>query len=259
MADLRETFAKRVIDNYETATFGVIKASAAPPAMRSGHPAFDDLEVGARRVTSIATVFLDLSDFTGRSYWDDPNDVATLADSILSGFTEVVTRLDGHVLGLRGDGLFAGFGPGISEESVALAGLAAAAALDATDRYLNPRLKQLGIHPVSARAGLDFGEVTFIRTGNRTTSEVNVVGFAANIAAKSEKVANAWEVVVGEKYAEHINNKELIKLREVKTFTRAHVTHRYSLYDLRWKQLLPELDGVASDLQRLRTPIGATR
>ena len=247
---LRTDFTSRVLGQYSERSAGVIAASAGGLAKQSGHPAFDGLRLGERHTASVAALFLDLSNFTGRSFWDDADDVATLADAILGGFTEVVTRLNDHVLGLRGDGLFAGFGPGINNESVALAGLAAAAALDATENYLNPSLQQMGIHPVSARAGIDFGQLTFVRTGNEQTSEINVVGFAANLAAKAEKIANAWEVVVGQGFADHVANPDLIPRRDVKVFERNGERRRYPIYDLRWRRLLPELDGVVSDLSR---------
>tara|TARA_B100000686_G_scaffold81080_1_gene87549 strand:- start:133 stop:489 length:357 start_codon:yes stop_codon:yes gene_type:complete len=108
----------------------------------------------------------------------------------------------------------------------------------------------MGIHPVSARAGIDFGQLTFVRTGNEQTSEINVVGFAANLAAKAEKIANAWEVVVGQGFADHVANPDLIPRRDVKVFERNGERRRYPIYDLRWRRLLPELDGVVSDLSR---------
>ncbi len=250
MSDLREGFVERVLGAYGRSQ--VIKASAAPIEVRSGHPRFDELELGERAEAPVVAVFLDLSDFTGRSFWDPPAEVAMLADAVLAGFTGVVTELGGHVLGLRGDGLFAGFGPGRPVEDVALAGLAAAASLDATRNRLNPRLEQMGIHPVSARAGIDYGSLTFVRTGNERSSEVNVVGFAANLAAKAEKVANAWEVVVGEGYADCVANSDLLKFRAYKSFERNGDRKLYRLSELRWKQLLPELDGAVKDLARVQ-------
>src|SRR4051794_36212738 len=81
-----------------------MQASAIPvPVLESkalGHPDFEDLPIGDRRTVPITAVFLDLSDFTGRSFWDDIGDVANLAHAVLSGFVETVLRFGGFPLGL---------------------------------------------------------------------------------------------------------------------------------------------------------------
>jgi adenylate cyclase len=91
---------------------------------------------------------------------------------------------------------------------------ACAFALDAVEREVNPRLETRGIAPVQARAGLDYGRITFVRSGCREHSEINPLGFAANFAAKCEKTANLWEIVVGEGLAEVLpDNPEEIPAR----------------------------------------------
>src|SRR3712207_9107847 len=102
-----------------------------------GHPDFEDLAVGQRRTAEMVAVFLDLTDFTGRSFWDDEEEVADLAHAVLSGFIQVVARLGGHPLGLRGDGLFAGFSPGNPQATAALALSACAFALDGVEKEVN--------------------------------------------------------------------------------------------------------------------------
>lgn len=76
-------------------------------------------------------------------------------------------------------GCFAGFGPTNDPAvSVAVAALACATALDAVKNDLNPRLQAAGMAPVQARAGADFGNTFFVRSGVTAASEVNVIGFA---------------------------------------------------------------------------------
>lgn len=136
--------------------------------------------------------FLDLTNFTRRTFWDDQDDVVDLAHAVLSGFIEVVDRHGGFPLGLRGDGLFIGFG-GPPPLASAMALAACAFALDAVQTEVNPWLAERGLEHIQARAGLDAGLITFIRTGSPSHSEVNPLGFAANFAAKCEKTANSWE------------------------------------------------------------------
>ena len=148
-----------------------------------GYPASLDLPVGGRHTEHMTVAFLDLTDFTGRTFWDDQDDVVDLAHAVLSGFIEVVDSHGGHPLGLRGDGLFAGFGGDAGFASM-MALAACALALDAVQTEVNPWLESRGLERIQARAGLDAGPITFIRTGNDTHSEINPLGFAANFAAK---------------------------------------------------------------------------
>lgn len=181
-----------------------IRASGALETRALGHPAFADITIGAKHTASLVAVFLDLTDFTGRTFWDDESEVVDLAHAVLTGFIETVTVFGGFPLGLRGDGLFAGFGPGDPKVDTVMALSACAFALDAVEREVNPRLEQAGIARVRARAGLDYGRITFVRSGSDDHSEVNPIGFAANFAAKCEKKAKSWEILIGQGLADEL-------------------------------------------------------
>ena len=211
-----------------------------------GHPMFDSLDVGQRRTAQLATVFLDLTNFTGRTFWDEPDEVTDLAHAILTGFVEVVSVFGGYPLGLRGDGLFAGFGPGLAATDCSLALGACAFALNAVDTEVNPRLKNKNIEPVQARAGVDYGHATFVRTGSADRNEVNVIGFASNFAAKCEKTALSWEVVVGEGAAASLGSTPLLieHSESPKRYQRDYRSQSYKFYDYRWRRILPHLPGV---------------
>ena len=93
------TFENTVVGDFDRRRrFSVMEhkdsltASAYLPQTRAlGHPMFEPLRVGEKAFAPIATVFLDLSNFTGRTFWDDPDQVADLAHAILTGFIEVVS------------------------------------------------------------------------------------------------------------------------------------------------------------------------
>jgi adenylate cyclase len=244
---LRDYASRRTV--FETA----MKASAGSPVLetrRMGHPDFDDLEVGERRSADIACVFLDLTDFTGRSFWDDPGEVTDLAHAVITGFVEVIGNFGGYPLGLRGDGVFAGFGPANAALSASFALAACAFALDAVDREVNPRLTDRGIAQVKARAGLDYGEITFVRSGTSDHSEVNPLGFAANFAAKCEKYANSWEIVVGEGLTQHLGDTSKFHphSQSPKTYQRNYQSRRYAFYDWQWRTTVPHLATAAAEL-----------
>ena len=220
-----------------------------------GHPAFDDLAIGERRATEMVAVFLDLTNFTGRTFWDDDDEVVDLAHAVLSGFVDVVTRFGGHPLGLRGDGLFAGFTPGDAVATGAMALGACAFALDAVQKEINPWLKDQAIAPIQARAGLDFGRVTFVRSGTPGHSEINVLGFAANFAAKCEKVANSWEIVAGETLVSLFAQQDGFTQHKYspKEYDRDYERKYYRFYDYRWRDILPVLPTAAE--QANGTPV----
>ena len=230
-----------------------IRASGVLESKALGHPLFEDLEVGARRTAPMVAVFLDLTDFTSRTFWDDAGETVDLAHAVLSGFIQTVSRFGGYPLGLRGDGLFAGFSPGDEQVTAALSLAACAFALDAVENEVNPWLRARGREPVQARAGLDYGPITFVRTGNSQSSEINPSGFAANFAAKCEKKAKSWEIVTGEKLRELVPENYHFHEHEhsPKTYQRDYRRRAYHFYDYRWRKLVPDLPELAASLKGL--------
>lgn len=245
-------FRSTVTEDFERRRAGLdvrlSKSLAESKAL--GHPRFETLQVGQKASAPIAAVFLDLTQFTRRTFWDDPAEVADLAHAIMTGFIEAVSAFGGFPLGLRGDGLFAGFGPGASEVDVAYALAACAFCLNGVASEINPWLTARSIHPVQARAGIDHGDLTFVRSGSRENSEVNVIGFAANFAAKCEKTANSWEVVAGQGAVSAIGGNSLCVPHEdsPKVYSRGADRRRYHFYDYRWRQLLPVLPSALREL-----------
>lgn len=243
-------YARRTESRLAHESTGSVIASAGVETRALGHPLFEPLHVGQRSATDLVAVFLDLSDFTSRSFWDDSLQVADLAHSILTGFVEVVSQFGGHPLGLRGDGLFAGFGPGTPAVDCSMALGACAFALNAVEAEVNPRLELRGIEPVKARAGLDFGRITFVRTGSEERNEVNPIGFAANFAAKCEKIAGPWEIVAGQGVADNLQSTSVLRPhpKSPKSYTRGYKTEYYKYFDYSWRTALPHLAGAAHQL-----------
>lgn len=208
-----------------------------------GHPAFADLKLGQTATCPVAVAFLDLRAFTARSFWQPLEEIARLSIAVLGQVADVGQESGGHVLGLRGDGVMAGWGSPDSDGDVdtALCMATCAFSLDAVEGALNKLLAMDGIQPVQLRAGADHGEVCFARTGTSGASEVNIVGFAANFAAKCEKYAHSWEVVVGEGAAEAINSSLLSRHPESpKSYEQGDQRRYYNFYTFAWRQILAE-------------------
>lgn len=218
-----------------------------------GHPDFADLALGESAHCNAVAMFLDLRDFTGRTFWEGPEVTVNLSRAVLTQVVEVVADFGGHALGLRGDGVFVCFGGRRTQDDPfqALLALSAGAfALDATQNALNGLLVMQGLEPVQLRAGADFGRLDFVRTGTADGSEVNVIGFAANFAAKCEKYAKSWELVVGQELAALLPDSGIFTPHErsPKRYQRDLETRTYPFYQVAWRGLIPDLAGVREAL-----------
>ncbi len=253
-----DQFANQVLGTYRSRSGAGVFAkraseSVAGAGLPFGHPLFETLGVGDQRRLSLVSVHLDLAGFTPRTFWEDLGDVTDLALAVLTQLALTVQSFGGHVLGLRGDGLFAGWGgigsDGEVDTSLALAGCAFA--LDATRGALNGLLETSGIDPVRMKAGVDHGEVTFVRVGGHSQSEVNVVGFSANFASKCEKAANAWETVVGEGASRWVSSEYLTRHPDSpKRYSRGLERRSYGFSTFHWdrQDLLSAIAGIPDEL-----------
>ena len=222
---------------------------SAPPV---GHPAFASLRVGETATCDLAIAFLDMRNMTARSFWEPLGTVTRLSLAVLGQVAEVVEESGGHVLGMRGDGLMAGWGSATSDPDtdVYLSMAACAFSLDAVQGAVNEVLQLSRIAPVQLCAGADWGEVCFARTGTPEASEVNVVGHPANFAAKCEKAALSWEVVVGEGAASRIGNASLLAPHDRSPKTYEHLGRRrsYSFFQFAWPRITGEAASAISQV-----------
>lgn len=214
---------------------------------------FSDLPLGASGSTDAVAVFLDLRQFTARSFWDPPEQIIKVNVAVISELAAAVAQHGGYVLGFRGDGVFACFDGAdhFPPNGVAAVAVGAAAwALDAVQNALNGLLGLSGIEPMQVRAGLDYGRLDFVRIGSPGGSEVNVLGFAANFASKCEKSALAWEIVIGESMAALLPDDDLAHHKNSPTYyTHGGQTRAYRFYDVGTGKYLRLIQGVADELR----------
>lgn len=244
--DVRRRFADGVLDRYQKFTApGTVRVAAGTDSsmMPVGHPDFHHLALGDSSTCELTIAFIDMSRFTARSFWEPPRQVTHLAHAVLTQVALVVEVSGGYVLGLRGDGVMAGWGSATSsaQVDVGLGVAACAVALDACRGALNEMLAASGIEPVQLRAGVDHGRVDLVRIGTPQQSEVNIVGHAANFAAKCEKYANSWEIVVGEGSSQYLSDGLLSQHSESpKRYQYRGQNRTYRFYDLAWSSIVRE-------------------
>lgn len=223
-------------------------AAEAPPL---GHPDFVNLPLGGSGSTNAVALFLDLRRFTARSFWDPPEEILLVNVAVIGELATAVQQHGGHVLGFRGDGVFACFDAGQQDPKIAaaLAVGTAAWALDAVKNAVNQLLDMSNIEPVQVRAGLDYGRLDFVRIGSQAGSEVNVLGFAANFAAKCEKAASSWEIVVGGDLAELLPEDDVSRHpHQPVTYTRHGQTETRYFFAVAPDRYLPHMTHVSEQL-----------
>ena len=166
------------------ANLGAAEAPAKPPIPP---PTASSRDVAERR--PITVMFCDLVGSTSLAARLDPEDWRNLVGSYLDEASAAVTGLGGHVLKKLGDGLMALFGYPHALENDAERAVRAALAIQRALVEINARNASKGAPELSARIGLDSGQVVVDATGE-------VFGDAPNIAARVQGAAEPGSILI---------------------------------------------------------------
>ena len=166
------------------AALGTGETAAKPP---SPAPASSPASVAERR--PITVMFCDLVGSTSMAAKLDAEDWRTLVNTYLDEASAAVTGLGGHVLKKLGDGLMALFGYPHAQENDAERAVRAALAIQRALVEINARNARKGAPELSARIGLDSGQVVVDVTGE-------VFGDAPNIAARVQSAAGPGSILI---------------------------------------------------------------
>ena len=134
-------------------------------------------------------MFCDLVGSTSMAAKLDAEDWRTLVNTYLDEASAAVTGLGGHVLKKLGDGLMALFGYPHAQENDAERAVRAALAIQRALVEINARNASKGAPELSARIGLDSGQVVVDATGE-------VFGEAPNIAARVQSAAEPGSILI---------------------------------------------------------------
>ena len=137
----------------------------------------------------ITVMFCDLVGSTSLAAKLDAEDWRTLVNTYLDEASAAVTALGGHVLKKLGDGLMALFGYPHAQENDAERAVRAALAIQRALVEINARNATRGAPELSARIGLDSGQVVIDATGE-------VFGDAPNMAARVQSAAEPGSVLI---------------------------------------------------------------
>jgi class 3 adenylate cyclase/predicted ATPase len=161
----------------------------AESATKPSSPAPVSSSMGAAERRPIAVMFCDLVGSTGLAARLDAEDWRDLVGAYLDEASLAVTALGGHVLKKLGDGLMALFGYPHAQENDAERAVRAALAIQRALAELNARNASKGVPELSARVGLDSGQMVVDAMGE-------VFGDAPNIAARVQSAAEPGSILV---------------------------------------------------------------
>jgi class 3 adenylate cyclase len=153
---------------------------------------------GERRIVSV--LFADMVGSTAVAERMDPEDWAEVAQFALEAMARSVEQLGGTVARMMGDGILALFGAPHAQEDDAER--AVRAGLDVVDAagIARRRARELGAtvdgDQLRVRVGVATGPVVAGIVGGGTMSEYTVLGDAANLAARLEKLARPGTVLI---------------------------------------------------------------
>jgi class 3 adenylate cyclase len=163
-------------------------------------PRFSVLGNGFGAKTWAVVLFVDLRNSSRRADLHGARATYLTMHAYLPAMALLVEKMQGHLVGYRGDGLFAAFGldengrnpPGMNHgEEVRQAVRCAKGMLEAVDDAVTPALAEYRV-PGDLRigVGIDAGEIVVTRIGLARAYEVTAYGTAVNKAAHGSNIGN---------------------------------------------------------------------
>jgi len=150
---------------------------------------------GERRIVTM--LFSDVKGSTPMAERLDPEDVLEIMDGAFDVLIEPITRYEGALARLMGDGILAFFGAPIAHEDDAeRACRAALEILEGARGYAARLEKERGIYGFNVRVGIHTGLVVVGEVGSDLRVEYTAMGDAVNTASRIEEAAQPGTVLI---------------------------------------------------------------
>ena len=162
----------------------------------SAQPAASAHQVAGSERRHITVLFADIAGSTSLAERMDPEDWTAIVSQAFVRMNATVTRYDGTIARLMGDGVLAFFGAPVAHEDDPLravrCGLDMARAVDELSAELNAK------EPIDlkVRVGINTGPVVVGVVGTQSASEYTAMGDAVNVAARMQALARPGTVLV---------------------------------------------------------------
>ena len=152
--------------------------------------------VGTSERRPLTVLFADIAGSTAIAERMDPEDWTAIVSQAFARMNATVTRYDGTIARLMGDGVLAFFGAPVAHEDDPIravrCGLDMARAVDELSAELNAK------EPIDlkVRVGINTGPVVVGIVGTESASEYTAMGDAVNVAARMQALARPGTVLV---------------------------------------------------------------
>jgi class 3 adenylate cyclase len=170
--------------------------SDVTPPQGEASPALPPPPDAERR--QLTVLFCDLVESTKLASQLDPEDLRTIIRAYQKVCAEVITRLDGHIAQLLGDGLLIYFGYPHAHEDDAQRAVRAGLGMLAAMGDLNKALQQTKGIQLGVHIGIHTGLVVVGDMGDHGRQEQLALGETPNIAARIEGLAQPNTIVASE-------------------------------------------------------------
>src|SRR5215471_8893765 len=167
-----------------------------PTALGALRPAERSTSDAERR--QITVMFCDLVDSTALSGQLDPEDLREVVRAYQHVCSEIITRFDGHIAQLLGDGLLVYFGYPHAHEDDAQRAVQSGLVMLAALGDLNQELQQAKGIQLAIRIGVHTGLVVVGEMGGAGRQEQLALGEVPNIASRIEGLAQSNTLVISE-------------------------------------------------------------
>lgn len=211
--------AESVLKSYESSSeraYQQFAKSYADVVMKhGGHPDYDYLaeldRVGDTEEGTIATIFLDLRNFSKYCCFLSPGDVYKAKSATIEAVISVCRLYGGHLHEIPGDGVLFFFG-GKYADDIEAATLAVQAACDAMwflENEIIPEYNDSERYPdIYPKMGLDYGEALWGAYGADGFYEVKATSFYVDIASKMMGQCTARQTAIGDRVKEFLEVDE---------------------------------------------------
>jgi class 3 adenylate cyclase len=159
-------------------------------------PGVTQLEIGYGMKAWAAVLSVDMVESSNRAVRIGARNTYITMHTYMPVMAEIAS-VNGYVVGLRGDGLFAAYGltklvgtgnevtPVVASNAVRNAARTGKAMMEAVQEIINPILESIGIEgDIQVRVGIDIGDIVVTRIGIDDAQELTTYGPSVNKACK---------------------------------------------------------------------------
>jgi adenylate cyclase len=156
---------------------------------------------------TVTMLFSDIRGFTSMSEAMPPETVVQILNYYFSEMTPIVFEHDGLLDKYIGDGLMALFGVPYESDEAAANAVAAAVNMQRQMLKINQELARRGFPEIAIGIGINTGTVTIGYIGSEQRTDYTAIGDAVNLAARLEKHAKPWQILISRSTMEAIADR----------------------------------------------------